>query len=238
MKTVLHYGGGTNSAAMVAGLVELDERPDLILFADTMAEKPHTYTHLDLMDLFLASHGFPEITRVRFKTRDGVELTLEQDCLNRKALPGIAYGFKSCSERFKLRPQNAFVKQWAKGEPVTKLIGFDAGEERRAKPYPDVRYPLIEWGWDRDDCIVAIKRVGLPLPGKSACFYCPSSKKAEVLELAQQYPELYARALAMEANAELQGSIKGLGRRWAWKETETATDVAVPEIPCGCFDGD
>ena len=35
----------------------------------------------------------------------------------------------------------------------------------------------MEWGWDRDRCIRAIQEAGLPLPGKSSCFFCPSMKR-------------------------------------------------------------
>ena len=40
---------------------------DLILFADTGAEHPHTYAYLEVMDRWLKDHGMPPITRV-YKT--------------------------------------------------------------------------------------------------------------------------------------------------------------------------
>jgi hypothetical protein len=57
-----------------------------------------------------------------------------------------------------------------------------------------------------------------------------------------ELPELLARALAMEANAELT-SVKGLGRSFAWGDlvrySEAQLDMfqSSPEIPCGCYDG-
>ena len=57
---------------------------------------------------------------------------------------------------------------------ITKFIGFDADESHRAKDYDDskfkVEYPLIEWGWGRDECIDEIRKENLPLPSKSSCF--------------------------------------------------------------------
>lgn len=246
--TILHFGGGTNSAAMGVGLVERGERPDAITFADTGGEKPETYQFVLIMSDWFEKQGFPRIQTVKYRTRNGVELDLEEDCLIRKALPSIAYGFKSCSQRWKARPQDYFVRDWPlaqetwkSGGRVTKLIGFDAGESHRAKPFSDnkfhVRYPLIEWGWDRDDCIAAIQRAGLPLPGKSSCFFCPSMKKAEVAELAVKHPGLYQRAVNMENNADLS-SIKGLGRRWAWRDLPTYSEPEIQlELPCDCWDG-
>lgn len=247
--TVLHYGMGTNSVAMACELVARDWRPDLILAADTGGEKPHTYQHALMMSDWLEKNGFPRITFVKYRTKEGIELTLEEDCRVRGSLPSIAFGFKSCSERWKIRPQNKFLSTWApalevwaRSEKVTKLVGFDAGEPQRAKDFNDdkylVRYPLIEWDMDRDDCVAAIQRAGVPLPGKSACFFCPSTKKAEVVALRRDYPELYERAIAMETRAMPNVAVAGLGRRWAWVDlpTHVVEEPVQLELPCGCFD--
>jgi len=228
---VVSYGAGTNSTAMLIGLYEHNERPDLILFADTGGERPETYKHLQIVNDWCRSVDFPLIVTVR-ETE-----TLEENCLRRKALPGIAYGFKSCSEHYKARPQ----KRWLKEQGIKDrqfLVGIDAGESHRAK-HEDIRYPLIEWDWGREECIEAIQRAGLPQPGKSACFFCPSSKKPEIHKLKADHPDLLERALKMEANAELT-SVKGLGRSYAWRDLVNGPDVfvATPEISCMCFDGD
>ena len=240
---VVSYGGGTNSTAMLVGLHERGERPDLILFADTGGEKQHTYDHIYEMRGWLLKVGFPEIEVVM--SPNG---TLEEDCLRRKALPSIAYGFKSCSDHFKFRPQKAYMREHGI-KPTHMLIGFDADEPHRAQRGQELkdpwqkRYPLIEWHWGRDECEEAILRAGLNLPGKSACFFCPSSKKAEIIELKRRYPDLMARALAMEANAELT-AVKGLGRDFAWRDliawNEAQLDLFAEsrvEIDCGCYDG-
>lgn len=223
---------------MLIGMVERGEKCDLILFADTGGEKPHTYGHVLEMSEWLVAHDMPMITSVRSKT-----VTLEQDCLTRNALPSVAYGFKTCSQRFKAQPQQTYLNSIGAKE-ITKLIGFDADEPQRAKPYEGNRYPLIEWGWGRDECIAAIDRAGLKQPGKSACFFCPSSKKKEIYELRRQYPELAARAVAMERNAELT-TVKGLGRNFAWGDLYASDDAQAKlfpdspiEIDCGCYDGD
>ena len=56
----------------------------------------------------------------------------------------------------------------------------------------------MEWGWDRNRCIQEIRDAGLPLPGKSSCFFCPSMKRREIRTLYHRYPDLLARALAIE----------------------------------------
>lgn len=234
---VASFGGGVNSTAMLIGMWERGETCDLILFADTGGEKPHTYEHVLEFSEWLIAHGMPAITTVR-----STSTTLEQDCLTRHALPSVAYGFKTCSQRFKMSPQEKHLNSLGVKE-YTKLIGFDADEPQRAKPYPGNRYPLIEWGWGRDECIAAIDRAGVPQPGKSACFFCPSSKKREIYELRRMYPDLARRAVAMEQNAQLT-TVKGLGRNFAWGDLYAADDAQAKmfpeshvEIDCGCYDG-
>ena len=46
----------------------------------------------------------------------------------------------------------------------------------------------MEWGWSRKDCIQAIRDAGLPLPGKSSCFFCPSMKRWETSDIVPPLP--------------------------------------------------
>lgn len=235
-RTVVSYGAGTNSTALLVGLHERGERPDLILFADTGGERPETYRHRDAVSDWCEGVGFPRIVTVNAPNK-----LLEQDCIDRNALPSIAYGFKTCSLRWKKEPQDKWLRNNGMADAV-RLIGIDAGEAHRAKDYPNTRYPLIEWGWGRDECVDAIRRSGLPQPGKSACFFCPSSKPREILELKRLHPDLLQRALAMESGAALT-AVKGLGRSWAWADLVRYDDAQMDmfrgaaEIPCECFDG-
>lgn len=251
----LSYGAGTNSTAILVGLYERGIRPDVILFADTGCEKPHTYAHLTAMNNWLFSIGFPQIVVVRKQYKTGEVANLYDHCVERNMLPSLAYGFKNCSQKFKIAPQDKYMNNlpeakavWAAGEKVTKIIGYDLDEQRRVDNAPSedkkycMWYPLIEWGWGREECIEVIERAGLPQPGKSACYFCPASKYHEIRSLEQNYPELLAKALEMEANAELE-SIKGLGRRFNWGDFISQTDLFgnFPpdwDMPCGCFDGD
>lgn len=259
---IVAYGGGANSTAMLIEMRRRDIVPDLILFADTgrgdvqgrESERPETYSGIRLVSEWCMANGFPAIITVRYVSEMRGEETLEENCLRIKSLPSIAYGYKSCSEKFKIRPQNRYVAQldWAKsiwdaGGRITKYIGYDAGEDHRAKiRYTDeyeLVYPLIEWGFHRDDCVRICREEDLNV-GKSACFFCPSMKRREIIQLAKEHPDLAARAIAMEENAELT-TIKGLGRSFSWKDflaneadqSRLFSDHEVPEIPCGCYDG-
>ena len=251
---IVSYGGGTNSTAMLIECAKRNVKVDLILFADTGGEKPHTYNYVKLFSDWLVANGMPEIITVKKVRANGEVLTLEQNCLEQNMLPSIAYGYKSCSLKYKVAPQDKFVNNWppsrevwAKSEKITKFIGYDTDELHRSqKNHNDgkyeYKYPLIEWGMSRNDCIESIKSVGLCLPGKSSCYFCPNSKPSEIKQLKQVYPDLMARAVAMEQNANLT-HIAGLGRNYAWKDV-IATDEMfadeyhfTPEMACECYDG-
>lgn len=142
--------------------------------------------------------------------------------------------------------------RWAHGPWLLKLIGYDAGPadaRRRANAmglWPAgylYRYCLAEWGWTREICEVVIRAAGLPVPGKSACFMCPASKKHEVDTLSEESPDLTLKARELETRAHQRGlkTVKGLGRNWSWTDyldakeaerlaKESANDDGAP--PC------
>lgn len=214
------------------------------MFADTGAEKPHTYNYVKLFSDWCVKNGLPEIITVKKENE-----TLEQECLRHKALPSIVYGRKSCSDKYKIQPIDKFLRgNIEKNESITKLIGYDYGELRRiekAKIYQTkkfiLRFPLHEWQLNREKCIQSILDAGLCLPGKSACFFCPSSKVSEIHALKQNYPDLLQRALAIEANADLH-TIAGLGHGFSWKDAVATNDIFSdlfsfqPEMICDCYE--
>jgi|TARA_R100001480_G_scaffold153479_1_gene156647 hypothetical protein len=250
---LVSYGGGTNSTAMLVECVNRGIKVDVVLFADTGGEKPHTYNYIKTFSKWLVENGMPKITIVKYFNKYKELLTLERDCLNRNSLPSLAYGFKSCSQKFKLAPQDKYMNNyqpakdcWESGGKITKFIGFDAGESHRVKDYSDkkytVEYPLVDWDMGREECIESIEKAGLCQPGKSACFFCPASKPTEIKQLKATYPSLSKRAIELENQAELT-KIKGLGRNFSWKELLATEDMfeedflSTPELLCGCYDG-
>lgn len=232
-------------------------KPDLILFADTGAEHPETYAFIPVMNAWLEKVGFPQITIVRYQPKRAPYETLEGKCLANETLPSLAFGGHSCALVFKVEPQNRYVagwlpaiEAWADGIRVRKAIGYDDGAQdrrRRAKADRAVAknvdegnadasryefwYPLQDWEIDRVACLQLIADAGLPCPKKSACFFCPASKKSEVLALRDQHPMLFKRAIAIETRARdgKHGldTVKGLGRTFAWADLR---DVPADEV--------
>lgn len=101
------------------------------------------------------------------------------------------------------------------GERLIKVIGYDVDEMRRVRrafqdPWENDRfvpfYPLVEAKLGRDECEELIASEGLPIPGKSACKFCPNNKLAEWERLRREEPEGFAEAVEMSQNAA--GSIE------------------------------
>lgn len=186
---VLAYGVGVDSTALLIELVARGEAPDLVLTADTGSEKPETYEYQAMMAAWMAERGISyETVRYvpkRFKHWPPY-FSLLENVLTNATLPSISLGRHSCSLKWKVAPQDAFLRQWApareawaQGAKVVRLIGYDASppDDRRyahaaaiESPLFESRYPLREWGWTRDRCVARIKAEGLAVPPKSSCW--------------------------------------------------------------------
>lgn len=92
---VLCYGVGVDSTALLVELESRGEAPDLVLTADTGAEKTETYAFQEIMRRWMAERAIAyEVVRYeakRFKNwppyRDLTESLLTNGCL-----PSIAFG--------------------------------------------------------------------------------------------------------------------------------------------------
>lgn len=166
--------------------------------------------------------------------------TLAENCFTNGTLPSISFGMSSCSQKWKIQPQDAWVaawepaqRVWAGGGKVIKCIGYDAGPRDSARyaqreGHESGRYlfrtPLREWGWDREECERQISAHGLRVPPKSACFMCAASKPWEIRLLNRSQ---LARIVAMEARAAPRlhpGKVEGL-----WRKTVKGHRGATPK---------
>lgn len=238
---VVAYGMGVDSTAMLIGMQQRGIRPDLVIWADTGDEKPETYAYRPVINAWLASVGFPLVTVVKNPRPVSGDKSLSESLLRNGQLPALAIGKHQCSIVWKIDPQDAYMKAWEPAQRAWELaldvivcIGYDNGPRdscRMSKAYAKARpgyrneFPLIGWGWDREECVRQIQAAGLPVPMKSACFHCPASKPHEIVWLRDTHPALFERALLIERTAEPKAAIrraagktaaKGLGRNFSW----------------------
>ena len=134
---VVSFGGGTNSAAMIIGMYQRGIPIDLITFADTGGEQPHTYQFVETFGEWLKERGLPEISVTRYFDKNGERMTLEAESLKSHTLPSIAYGFKKCSPKHKIGTQEKLCNNdprcqaiWAGGGVWTNIS--DMTPERNA----------------------------------------------------------------------------------------------------------
>ena len=249
MKKILSCGLGVDSTALAILCQQNNLIPDAIIFADTGGEKPETYHYKSIFEEWLKINNMPPLITVRGqRTRKGkVVNSLEEHCLVGEKLPDIAYGYKACSLDWKRDPVQKWVKQTFPDEPITYLISYNADERRRMrvseKQDISFSYPLIDAEWDRLKCIKEIIESDLPIPCKSACFYCPSSKKEEVIMLSKRHPDLVKRAIEIERAAKKTNtSVKGLGRSFSWEyliKNDNAQFSLFPDsmiFDCSCIE--
>jgi len=235
------YGMGVDSTAVLIGMAQRGIRPDLITFADTGGEKPETYLYAPIFRDWLRDVDFPQFEVCRYVPPIAPYKTLLGNCVKNETIPSLAFGRKSCSLKWKRDAQEplrrrlpANIQAWSQKMKVIKVIGFDSSETRRTyagvgqelDEY-DYWYPLQDWGWDRAKCAEVILAAGLPVPVKSACFFCPAMKKPEIEDLKQNHPDLHQIALDMEAGYRNgkhwrgeEASTVGLGRRFAWADLQ------------------
>jgi hypothetical protein len=245
MKYVIPFGGGVNSVAMCILLVQQSAPIDHIVFSNTggfsnKGEKAETYRYIRLFSKWLVKKGYPPVKTV-FYNSEG----LYDELIRRKSFPAIAFGFKSCSEKWKIRPYNKYLKSIGV-HSYTKYVGYDAGEAHRVKDYDSdgvlVRYPLVDAGFDRFDCVRIIVDAGLPVPPKSSCFFCPNMSPGEVFHLRDMDADRFALALELEANVDGLSAIRGLARSKKWSEitAQGRLDFSAPDpfdlenMPCPC----
>ncbi|MDJ0279003.1 hypothetical protein QLH51_19665 [Sphingomonas sp. 2R-10] len=90
-------------------------------------------------------------------------------------------------------PKTPVAEQW---------IGISLDEAIRMKPsFEDWqlnRWPLIEMGMTRQDCLRWLERHGYPLPPKSSCISCPFHSDAVWRDMRDHDPDAWADAVAVD----------------------------------------
>lgn len=213
---VVSYGGGVQSTALLvlAASRRIDFRTFLFANVGNDSEHPDTLAYIERTAApFAAEHGIAlhVLDRVR---RDKTVETLYGRLTRPESrslpipvrMPNGAPGTRSCTADFKIK----VIGRWLKAngakpsDPATVAVGISLDElhrahNRKVSDYEHVTYPLLDLRLDRSACVRIITDAGLPLPRKSACWFCPFTRPQGWAEMRRDEPELFERACELEA---------------------------------------
>lgn len=193
---VVSYGGGVQSNALLVPASQGRVPHRTFLFANGGADSEHPGTLRYVADVarpFAEAHGV-----------ELVELGSRRELIPTPLSNGMP-GRRSCTAEFKIE----VIRKWLKANgasverPAHVAIGFSADEvhrvaRRRDNDVERPEYPLIDLGLSRDDCAAIVADAGLPVPDRSACWFCPFHRAGYWADLRRDEPELFDRAARLE----------------------------------------
>jgi hypothetical protein len=199
-------GGGGQSAAIAALIVQGKFRPDLAVIVDTEREQSTTWAYMDeVISPALATVGVTlhRVKKSEFATVDLYGGKEKNDLLlpvftNQSGEIGKLPTF--CSNEWKTR----VVRRWATQQGVVKAdvwIGFSTDEMGRCKPSKGKwrdRYVLLEEKLNRQECEALVASMGWPKAPRSSCWNCPNHTQEEWLDIRDNKPADWRKAVAFD----------------------------------------
>ncbi|MBR8827710.1 MAG: phosphoadenosine phosphosulfate reductase family protein [Gomphosphaeria aponina SAG 52.96 = DSM 107014] len=212
IRHILGLSGGKDSTALAVLLHK--EIPELeYFFCDTHKELQETYEYLD-----------------RIKARLGIKihyLSAERGFdhwldVYGGVLPSPK--MRWCTKQLKIKPLEDFVGE----DEAVSYVGIRADENREGyvstKLNIKPRFPFKERGLVKADIIKLLEDTGIGLPdyyrwrSRSGCYFCFFQRKYEWVMLAQEHPDLFAKAVEYEEKHKD-------GRTYTWTPGETLQEI-------------
>lgn len=201
----LSLGGGVQSSTLLLmSWLGQWEKPDHIIFADTLWESCQTYEWIQWLEkttgieiirvsagdlLHRATTGRPgKSGRQIFRRLLPLFVHHENGKVGRIPTRGCTIEFKRrvLMKKQKELSSAKYGQNWVCAET---WLGITIDEAHRLRDsdvaWMRYRYPLVELGMTRQDCIDWLKSHGYPVPPRSSCVFCPFHSDAHWMELLQ-----------------------------------------------------
>lgn len=216
MRSFLSLGAGVQSTtiALMVKHGEITPAPEAAIFADTQGEPAAVYRHLEWLCSGILPFPVYRVTAGNLAAAVGargngrwpalpIPAHIDQD--------GVKAGLlnRSCTSDFKLNPIRRKIRELVglarRRSPASPVVcqwmGISRDEAHRMResrePWIVNRYPLIDLGMTRADCLRWMADHGYPRPPKSSCVFCPYHG-TEQWRLTKADPEAWAAAVAMD----------------------------------------
>ena len=222
---VCGISGGKDSSALAVYM--RDKVPEMeYFFCDTGAELPETYAYLEKLQVVL---GRPI---QRLNATRSFDHYFE---VYRGALPSPQ--MRWCTSMLKIKP----LEDWIGDDDVVSYVAIRSDEKNR-KGYvstkPNIRtiFPFIDDDIDHAGVVGILENAGIDLPEyykwrtRSGCYFCFFQRKAEWIGLADNHPDLFKKAIAIEKKILKDAGVSGdvsfeanamKGRQYTWSQGET-----------------
>jgi len=204
MKTIA-FSGGKDSTAMLLRLIEIGEKIDKIMFADTTLEFPEMYEWIKKIKL-LINRKITVVKSVKSFDEWFYGIPKNGKAGKRGLIRGFPLKAYPCywAREAKVRPME---KEQGKGNII--YLGYVINEKSRnrqkiIKNYQEgIKkeghiYPLVDWGWTEQDCVNYLEQKGLKHPlidrfKRTGCWLCPKQSKLSLKNLYLYYPKLWKK---------------------------------------------
>jgi len=207
--TAISLGWGVQSWTLAA-MSALGELPpvSVAIHADTTHEMQATYEFAATWAPWLEERGVQVATVVN-TGRGGTSVSVEGGRGGEIVIPAYTKDGeqtgrirRQCTGDWKIAPLRRYIQQHRNGQSAELWLGISTDEWQRAKDadvqYLTHRYPLLEMGMSRKDCIAWLQAHDLPVPSKSTCTFCPFHNKAAWQNMKRENGKDWEEAVAVD----------------------------------------
>lgn len=256
MKRFISFSGGVESTTMCI----LYGKGATAIWCDTGAEHNEMYERIDKVEQYLKEYHNNDFNIVRItgekSYKKQIYKSLESLITASRFMPSQQKRF--CTYYFKIAPIDKYLKQQGECE---LMIGFNYDEQGRTGNLEKMEnvnytYPLIEDGYDRNDCEEILKKNGMhpnfPVymlrGGCRMCFFKSEKEYRAMYHLnRKEFDEMVDFEEGMQDNRLKYYSIMGNGKslrqlsvecqqeKLMFNEIETLYKSLKKETSCGAF---